>query len=53
MLKCYANVSDKTYYLVAVPKENPPPALVAPRVPVPKLKPDIFFYVDKRMNPTG
>lgn len=40
-------------YLVAVPKENPPPVLVAPRVPVPKLKPDILFYVDKRMNPTG
>lgn len=28
--------------LVAVPNENPPPVLVEPRVPDPKLKPDIL-----------
>lgn len=29
-------------YLVAAPKENPPPGLVAPNVVDPKLNPDIF-----------
>lgn len=48
LTSCYANVSDARHYLVAVPKENPPPVLVAPRVPVPKLKPDIFIWTTAR-----
>lgn len=30
--------------LVAAPNENPPPVLVEPRAPDPKLKPDILSY---------
>lgn len=30
--------------LVAAPNENPPPVLAVPRVPDPKLKPDILSY---------
>lgn len=46
---CYANVSYTSYYLVAVPNENPAPVLVEPRVPDPKLKPDIFYTLTLRV----
>lgn len=35
-------VAKQSHYLAAVPKDNPPPVVLEPSIPDPKLKPDIL-----------
>lgn len=60
LLSTMLPIAKYSHYLAAVPKDNPPPVVLEPSIPDPKLKPDILptitynlFRLHLRMQTIG